>query len=83
MRGAVLHSLGLNVKERIMRRSYGVIHIPVFIPGTHPERLKTHDISGVARCKDVMKWYALKVRWRFMRISDHEGHQNEDWNDGS
>ena len=61
MRGAVLHSLGLNVKERVMRRSYGVIQFPEFIPHKHPNELKIYDIGGVPRCRDVMKWYALKV----------------------
>jgi hypothetical protein len=62
MRGAVLHSLGLNVKERVMRRSYGVVQMPLFVRGTHPERLMFRDYSGEVRCRDVMKWYVVKVR---------------------
>jgi hypothetical protein len=62
MRGAVLHGLGLNlVKERLMRRSYGVTSRPVFVPGRHPENLKYEDVDGTVRCKDVMEWYAIKV----------------------
>ena len=83
MCGAVLHSLGLNVKERVMRRSYGVIQMPVFIPNTHPERLKVLDYSGLARCRDVMKWYVVKVRRLSGEITDHTGGQSADWNDGN
>jgi hypothetical protein len=62
MRGAVLHGLGLNlVKERLMRRSYGVTTRPIFIPGKHPEALRFTDVDGTIRCRDVMEWYSIKV----------------------
>jgi succinate dehydrogenase/fumarate reductase flavoprotein subunit len=63
MRGAVLHKLGLNiVKERIMRRHYGVgaIRAP-FKHGKDPIHLKGLDAAGEAVCQDVMHWYAYKV----------------------
>jgi hypothetical protein len=62
MRGAVMHGLGLNlVKERLMRRSYGVVSQPIFRPGVDPQNRRFVDIVGVARCRDVMDWYARKV----------------------
>jgi hypothetical protein len=62
MRGAVLHKMGLNlVKERVMRRHYGVRHYRPFELGIDPERLRGVDASGQTICNDVMKWYAYKV----------------------
>ena len=63
MRGAVLHRMGFNfVKERIMRRNYGVTYIKTpFEPGVDPENLKEISISGLPACRDVMRWYATKV----------------------
>lgn len=63
MRGAVLHRMGFNfVKERIMRRNYGVTYIKTpFEPGVDPEHLKEISISGLPACRDVMRWYAKKV----------------------
>lgn len=62
MRGAVLHGLGLNlVKERLMRRSYGVTSHPVFVPERHPTGRRFIDVDGVERCKDVMDWYVRMV----------------------
>jgi hypothetical protein len=62
MRGAVLHGLGLNlVRERLMRRNYGVQLSETFDPKVHPERLRFRDdVTGVYRC-DVMHWYSCKV----------------------
>ena len=62
MRGAVLHGLGLHlVKERLMRRSYGVTSHPAFVVSLHPLHRKFVDVDGTERCKDVMDWYAIKV----------------------
>ena len=62
MQGAVLHGLGYNlVKERIIRRSYGVITSPEFVHGQHPENRRFQDESGKTRCRDVMEWFACKV----------------------
>jgi hypothetical protein len=62
MRGAVLYGLGLNlVKERLMRRSYGVCSHPKFVPDLHPLRRRFVDVDGEERCRDVMDWYATKV----------------------
>jgi hypothetical protein len=64
MRGAVMHGLGLNlVKERLMRRSYGVVTQPIFRPGVDPQDRRSVDVIGVARCRDVMDWYARKVQF--------------------
>lgn len=62
MRGAVLNGLGLNlIKERLMRRSYGITSHPVFVEGEHPVKRRYVDIDGTVRCRDVMNWYAIKV----------------------
>src|SRR5436190_1323149 len=62
MIGAVLHGCGLNnIRERVMRRSYGVASHPPFVAGAHPVKLKFTDADGTARCKDVMNWYTIKV----------------------
>ena len=63
MRGAVLHGLGLNlIKERNMRRSYGITTQPEFVNGVHPIGRRTvSPIDGSIRCKDVMRWYVTKV----------------------
>ena len=62
MRGAVLHGLGLNqIRERLMRRSYGVATNPGFITNRHPENRKFVDVDGVTRCRDVMEWFTCKV----------------------
>jgi hypothetical protein len=62
MRGAVLYGLGLHlVKERFMRRSYGVTSHPTFISGHHPQHRRFVDVDGTERCKDVMDWYASRV----------------------
>src|SRR5579859_3969768 len=62
MQGAILHGLGYNlVKERLIRRSYGVISSPEFVPGQHPEERKFHDESGTPRCKGMMEWFVCKV----------------------
>src|SRR5207237_6168586 len=62
MRGAVLYKLGLDfVKDRIMRRSYGVAMNVAFRSGHHPNSRKVTSLDGVVRCEDVMHWYAYKV----------------------
>jgi hypothetical protein len=62
MKGAVLNGLGVNfVKERLMRRSYGVTVYPIFVEGEHSARRRFVDLDGIARCRDVMNWYAKKV----------------------
>jgi hypothetical protein len=71
MRGAVLHRMGaILVKERIMRRHYGVRHYRAFKPGADPERLRAVDASGQTVCSDVMKWYAYKVCTLFYRSTE-------------
>jgi hypothetical protein len=62
MRGAVLHGLFVSaVKEGVMRRSYGLVTAPVFRVGIHHADRRYIDFSGVARCRDVMDWIALRV----------------------
>lgn len=62
MRGAVLHKMGLNyVKERLMRRHYGVSHNRPFEYGKDPISLKGTNAAGTVICRTVMKWYANKV----------------------
>ena len=63
MRGAVLHGLGLNmIKERLMRRSYGIEVNPTFDATIHPEAKKFVDkTDGMLRCKEVMHWFTTKV----------------------
>ena len=61
MKGAVLHKLGLNfVKERIMRRSYG---IDMSRPWEDDDPIANKGISyaGETICCDVMRWYTTKV----------------------
>ena len=46
VRGAVLHGLGLaSIKERLMRRSYGVSSHAVFIKDVHTENRKFVDAA--------------------------------------
>jgi hypothetical protein len=69
MRGAVLHKMGLNfVKERLMRRHYGVSHWRDFQAGD-PQYLKGVSIAGNVICNDVMKWYAYKVEPRLLSLN--------------
>ena len=62
MRGAVLHKLGLDfVKDRIVRKSYGVTFNAEFRRGHHPVSRKINCLDGVTRCENVMDWYARRV----------------------
>jgi hypothetical protein len=62
MRGAVLHKMGLNsIKERIMRRHYGVEFKALFEAGVHPEHLKGTNAAGRTVCLSACRWYAHKV----------------------
>lgn len=62
VRGAVLYKMGLNiVKERLMRRNYGVYGDIIFNPGHHPKDRKYVDLAGVDRCRGTILWYAYKV----------------------
>jgi hypothetical protein len=62
MKGAVLTGLGLNlIKERLMRRSYGVKSHTIFVQGQHPMSKRYVDIDGTVRCRDVMNWYVVKA----------------------
>lgn len=62
MKGAVLHKMGLNyVKERMLRRNYGVSHYRDFNYGKDPIRLQGEDAAGDVVCFSVMNWYANKV----------------------
>jgi hypothetical protein len=62
MRGAVLYKLGLDyVKDRVMRRSYGVPTSVIFRDGYHPVSRRWVDAAGDTRCQGVMRWFASKV----------------------
>lgn len=62
VRGAVLHKLGLDmVKDRFVRKSYGVTYNAEFRAGHHPVSRKITCLDGVIRCENVMDWYAKKV----------------------
>ena len=62
MRGAVLYKLGLDyVKDRVMRRSYGVPTSVIFRDGYHPISRRWVDAAGDTRCQGVMRWFATKV----------------------
>jgi hypothetical protein len=67
MRGAVLHGLGLNqIRERVMRTSYGVAANPVFVANRHPLNRRFVDVDGVTRCKEVMDWFTRRVVSRLL-----------------
>ena len=62
MRGAILHKVGLDVvKERVMRRHYGIGTSKSFRYGHDPDRLKYVSPDGETMCRDVMNWYTRKV----------------------
>jgi hypothetical protein len=64
MLGAVLHKVPdlKLVQWRLMKLSYGLIADPIFVEGKHPEHLKYRDkVDGNIRCRDVMRWCAIKV----------------------
>jgi len=62
MRGAILHKVGLDVvKERVMRRHYGISTSKSFRYDHDPDRLKYTGPDGETMCRDVMGWYARKV----------------------
>jgi hypothetical protein len=62
VRGAVLSKMGVNsVKERRMRRHYGLVTSKIFRPGHDPESRKFVDIAGLTRCRDSTDWYSYKV----------------------
>jgi hypothetical protein len=62
MRGAVLYRMGLNcVKDRLMRRNYGVVHQGKYKPGEHPEFLRAVNKAGMVVCNRAMEWCAYKV----------------------
>jgi len=64
MKGAVLHRLGMNfVKERRMRRNYGIRCQTPFKMTIHPEHLKGLDPSGETVCTKAVEWCAYKVSW--------------------
>lgn len=62
VRGAVLYGLNSGiVRERILRRHYGIPTSVVWDPEKHPiERRWKDDLDGTWRV-DVMKWYVSKV----------------------
>ena len=63
MRGAVLYKMGMNmVKERVMRRHYGLVISDIFREGYDPEALKFRGKDGSWRVKNVLHWFANKVR---------------------
>jgi hypothetical protein len=54
--------LGMScVRERVIRRHYGVVAGVSFIPGVHPESKKTKHLDGKWYCGGKMRWYARKV----------------------
>jgi hypothetical protein len=62
MRGAVLYKLGLDfVKDRVMRRSYGINTDWHFRHGYHPESRKRVGLDGATLCKGLMFWFVTKV----------------------
>ena len=62
MRGAILHKMGLNaIKERVMRRHYGVEYKAPFEEGVHPEHMKARNAAGTIVCRSACRWYANKV----------------------
>jgi hypothetical protein len=62
MQGAALYKSGLEiVKDRIMRRNYGVAQNVPFRPGYHPMKRKVTGSDGVVYCENVMNWFARKV----------------------
>lgn len=66
MRGAVLHKLGLDfVKDRVVRKSYGVTYNAEFRRGHHPASRKINCLDGITRCENVMDWYAKRVYLTF------------------
>jgi hypothetical protein len=63
MRGAVLYKMGMNmVKERVMRRHYGLVISDDFREGYDPEELKFRGKDGSWRVKNVLHWFVNKVR---------------------
>jgi hypothetical protein len=61
MRGAVLYKTGLDmVRERVMRRNYGMIVSVLFEEGD-PIDLRFIGKDGRHRCKDVLSWFVHKV----------------------
>jgi hypothetical protein len=62
MRGAVLYKMGMNmVKERVMRRHYGLVISDKFREGYDPDELKFRGKDGTWRCRDILHWFANKV----------------------
>jgi hypothetical protein len=63
MRGAVLYKMGMNmVKERVMRRHYGLVISDIFREDFDPEELKFRGKDGSWRVKNVLHWFVNKVR---------------------
>jgi len=60
MRGAVLYKLGLKVKERNVRRHYGLAIARPFRIGD-PVQYLTVGNEGMPWCRGVMKWFVNKV----------------------
>jgi hypothetical protein len=59
--------------------SYGLIAEPIFTAGKHPEHLKYQDkVDGNVRCRDVMRWCAVKVVPFLPAIANFEGTKVED-----
>lgn len=62
MKGAVLYRLGMNwIKERKMRRNYGIEISTDFTPGVHPESSRYTDASGRDLTRVGLEWVAYKV----------------------
>jgi hypothetical protein len=74
MRGAVLYKLGVDVvRERVMRMSYGIEVDSYFRAGYHPGSRWYMNINGLPYCRGVMEWFALKVCFRLISLSDAQG----------
>jgi hypothetical protein len=70
MRGAVLYKLGLDfVKDRVMRRSYGINTDWHFRHGYHPESRKRVGLDGATLCKGLMFWFVTKVVHKWMSLN--------------
>lgn len=73
VRGAVMYGLNSRiVRERILRRHYGIATSVVWNPEKHPlERRWRDKLDGTWRV-DVMKWYVTKVPSHKIRVNGRD-----------
>jgi hypothetical protein len=55
-----MSALGLRIRERVMRRHYGLVLCREFRPGD-PSHLKYLDKEGIPRCDKALTWFAEMV----------------------